>query len=91
MAALKQQSGALVKSDDYVIGQSATHINRFTVTKFNDSGESIVTYEVVYNPETGYGKCNCPAGMYRNTNANDKHVKMVKAWLTSQKEAAGQK
>lgn|GEM_PF-4547520 len=66
---------------DYVIGQSRIAPNTFTVSKFGDGDVPLVTYNVIYNPNTGYGKCDCPAARYRSTASGDKHVLMVKAWL----------
>jgi hypothetical protein len=72
---------------DYVIGESKgsplanVHHRVFSVTKFGDGDFPLNTYTVLYNPITGYGKCDCPAAAYRNTGSADKHVKMVAAWL----------
>lgn len=66
---------------EYVIGQSAVAPNKFTVAKFEGGDEPKVVYDVTYNPETGYGKCDCPAAAYRGTGSGDKHVLMVKQWL----------
>lgn len=73
---------------DYVIGESkasASKIARsFTVTKFGNGDMPLNTYTVLFNPQTGYGKCDCPAAVYRNTGSADKHVLMVKKWLDRQ-------
>jgi hypothetical protein len=65
---------------EYVIGQSAVNPLAFTVTKFIGDAPR-VTYNVVCNIATGYGKCDCPAAAYRNTGSADKHVLMVRKWL----------
>ena len=68
---------------DYVIAKLEAP-NRYQVSKFGDGAAPLQVYTVTYNPETGYGKCDCPAGAYRGTGSADKHVKMVKGWLTAQ-------
>lgn len=56
----------------------------YQVSKFDSmvGGEQpLATYDVKYNPSTGYGKCNCHAAVYRQTGSTDKHVLMVKEWI----------
>lgn len=79
---------AVATAVDYVIGKSAVRPNAYTVTKFGDGGEPLVTYNVVYNHETGYGRCDCPAATYRGTGSADKHVVLVKNWILAQKKVA---
>lgn len=70
---------------DYVIGPTAVPF-KYQVTKF--SGDTpLNVYNVTYNPQTGYGRCDCPAGSYRHTGSADKHVKMVAEWLKKQQAA----
>ena len=57
----------------------------FAVAKFNSmtGGEQpLAVYSVIWDPSRNRGKCDCPAGMYRGTGADDKHVKMVRDWIT---------
>lgn len=70
----------------YVQQVDETH---FKVAKFREmaGGEQpIHVYGVVYNAARDTGKCDCPAGTYRGTGKEDKHVKMVKQWLASGKK-----
>lgn len=56
----------------------------FEVAKFRDmsGGEQPSrVYTVNWNAARGTGKCNCPAGSYRGTGKNDKHVLMVQQWI----------
>lgn len=72
---------------EYVIGEVAesatSHHRTFTVTKFEGGDQPTGSYKVLYNPISGYGRCDCPAAVYRNTGSADKHVKMVAQWLQS--------
>ena len=79
------KNSATFDNPEYVIGVGAKP-NHYTVAKFRpgDSGAPAVVYEVVFNPDTGYGRCNCPAAAYRNTGSADKHCKMVADWLKTQ-------
>jgi hypothetical protein len=72
---------------EYVIGRSAVNPNRYTVSKFKDGddGAPLQVYTVIYNRESGAGRCDCPAGVYRKLGPADKHVKMVAAWCKEQK------
>ena len=74
-----------VISEDYVIARKGE--DTFTVTKFVDKGIPFNVYNVIYKPKTGYGKCDCPAAVYRQTGSADKHVLMVKTWLDRQQDA----
>lgn len=58
----------------------------FEVAKFREmtGGEQpLVVYNVVYDPSRNppRGKCDCPAGTYRQTGVNDKHVQIVREWI----------
>ena len=77
MAKVNSSASASV---DYVVAKK-TEPNHYQVTKFGDDSIPLGVYSVVYNPNTGYGKCDCPAAAYRQTGARDKHVQMVKGWL----------
>lgn len=69
----------MASDTDYVIGR-LQEPNTFRVTKFvGDAPKN--SYTVKFVPATGYGRCDCPAGMYRHTGSADKHVLMVKKWL----------
>lgn len=74
-----------VISEDYVIARKGE--DTFTVTKFGDKGIPLNVYNVIYKPKTRYGKCDCPAAVYRQTGSADKHVLMVKTWLDRQQDA----
>lgn len=73
-------------SIDYVIGKLAGDY-QYQVAKFADDGAPLQVYRVMYNHETGRGRCDCPAGMYRGTGSGDKHVLMVKKWLETNKDS----
>jgi len=56
----------------------------YEVAKFSSmsGGEQpLVVYNVVYDPVRARGKCDCPAGTYRQTGINDKHVQIVRDWI----------
>jgi hypothetical protein len=56
----------------------------FEVAKFPSMGggeQPERIYKVSYNAARDDGKCDCPAGMYRGTGKNDKHVQIVKEWI----------
>lgn len=59
--------------------------DRFEVVKFDvhasDEAPATAIYHVTFNPITGKGKCDCPAATYRQTGANDKHIRLVKKWI----------
>lgn len=60
----------------------------FQVTKFRDGDETpAAVYNVQWDETTGKGKCDCPAGTYRGTGPNDKHVKMVRNWVETVEKA----
>lgn len=62
----------------------------YEVAKFSSmtGGEQpLVVYKVVYDPSRGRGKCDCPAGTYRQTGINDKHVKIVQQWIAGGEQA----
>jgi len=58
----------------------------FEVSKFDSmegGSQPLVTYKVIYDPSRNppRGKCDCPAGMYRQTGIKDKHVQIVREWI----------
>lgn len=57
----------------------------YEVSKFDwdKSDQPLTKYTVVYDGVHNKGKCNCPAGEFRRMGPNDKHVKMVAAWLAN--------
>lgn len=73
---------------DYVVSEvpppadASGPLRYFRVTKFSGD-EPKGHYNVKYNPQTGYGRCDCPAAAYRNTGSGDKHVLMVKKHLST--------
>lgn len=58
----------------------------YEVAKFPSMGggeQPERVYYVIYDPSRTpeRGRCDCPAGMYRQTGVNDKHVQIVKEWI----------
>lgn len=56
----------------------------YEVSKFDSmagGAQPLVVYKVIYEPGRLRGKCDCPAGTYRQTGIKDKHVQIVKEWI----------
>jgi hypothetical protein len=71
---------------EYVIRQIGEI--KYEVAKFRDmsGGEQpLARYEVLYGPPRQMGRCDCPAGVYRQMGPLDKHVKLVAQWISEGK------
>lgn len=66
----------------YIKRIDATH---FEVAKFAtlDGDQPLAVYRVRWDTARMSGRCDCPAGSYRGTGTNDKHVQMVAQWVSN--------
>lgn len=72
------------KEYEYVIRElepGKFEVKKFDPDTINDGGQPLHTYYVLYNPPHQRGRCDCPAGTYRGTGANDRHVGFVIRWI----------
>lgn len=78
----------MAKKYEYYVRRTGP--KEFEVSKFDSmegGDQPLATYNITYDSHSQKGKCNCQAATYRGTGSNDKHVGIVRDWITGGERA----